>query len=103
MDVSKAKLGVCIESGRRLASFNSDISCALTNARNVRRYAEAMGILEKTTDRIDSSVIARFAHKNLAPTPLPSQAQQRPKALVTRLRRVTRRPYGSKAAPRWFE
>lgn len=128
VDVSKARLDVCIEPGRRFASFNSDtagiaelaafcrehavtlvvmeasggyerraflelwekgISCALTNPRNVRRYAEAMGILEKT-DRIDSSVIARFAHaKNLAPTPLPSQAQQRLKALVTRLRQVT--------------
>ena len=65
------------------------ISCALTNPRHVRRYADAMGILEKT-DRIDSSVIARFADaKNLAPTPLPSQAQQRLKALVARLRQVT--------------
>ena len=64
-------------------------ACALTNPRSVRRYAEAMGILEKT-DRIDASVIARFAlAKNLAPTPLPSQAQQRLKALVTRLRQVT--------------
>ena len=128
VDVSKAKLDVCIEPGHRLASFNNDtagiaelaafcrehavtlmvmeasggyerrafvelwekgISCALTNPRNVRRYAEAMGILEKT-DRIASSVIARFAHaKNLAPTPLPSQAQQRLKALVARLRQVT--------------
>lgn len=128
VDVSKAKLDVCIEPGHRLASFNNDtagiaelaafcrehavtlvvmeasggyerrafvelweksISCALTNPRNVRRYAEAMGILEKT-DRIDSSIIARFAHaKNLAPTPLPSRAQQRLKALVTRLRQVT--------------
>ena len=128
VDVSKAKLDVCIEPGHRLTSFNNDtagiaelaafcrehavtlvvmeasggyerrafvelwekgISCALTNPRNVRRYAEAMGILEKT-DRIDASVIARFAHaKNLVPTPLPSQAQQRLKALVTRLRQVT--------------
>jgi transposase len=128
VDVSKAKLDVCIEPGHRLASFNNDpagiaelaafcrehavtlvvmeasggyerrafvelwekgISCALTNPRNVRRYAEAMGILEKT-DRIDASVIARFAHaKNLAPTALPSQAQQRLKALVARLRQVT--------------
>ena len=128
VDVSKAKLDVCIEPGHRLASFNNDtagiaelaafcrehavtllvmeasggyerrafvelwekgISCALINPRNVRRYAEAMGILEKT-DRIDASVIARFADaKNLAPTPLPSQAQQRLKALVTRLRQVT--------------
>ena len=128
VDVSKAKLDVCIEPGHRFASFDNDtagiaelaafcrehavtlvvmeasggyerrafvelwekgISCALTNPRNVRRYAEAMGILEKT-DRIDSSIIARFAHaKNLVPTPLPSQAQQRLKALVTRLRQVT--------------
>jgi transposase len=128
VDVSKAKLDVCIEPGHRLSSFDNDtagiaelaalcrehaitlvvmeasggyerrafvelwekgISCALTNPRNVRRYAEAMGILEKT-DRIDSSVIARFADaKNLAPTPLPSQAQQRLKALVARLRQVT--------------
>jgi len=65
------------------------ISCALTNPRSVRRYAEAMGILEKT-DRIDAFVIARFADaKNLAPTPLPNQTQQRLKALVARLRQVT--------------
>jgi transposase len=128
VDVSKAKLDVCIEPGHRFASFNNDtagitelaafcrehavelvvmeasggyerraflelwgqgVSCALTNPRSVRRYAEAMGILEKT-DRIDASVIARFAHaKNLAPTALPSQAQQRLKALVARLRQVT--------------
>ena len=128
VDVSKAKLDVCIEPGDRLASFNNDtagiaelatfcrehkvdlvvmeasggyerrafielwgqdISCALTNPRSVRRYVEAMGILEKT-DRIDASVIARFADaKGLAPTPLPSQAQLRLKALVARLRQVT--------------
>ena len=69
--------------------WEQGVSCALTNPRSVRRYAEAMGILEKT-DRIDSSVIARFAHaKNLAPMPLPSRAQQRLKALVARLRQVT--------------
>lgn len=69
--------------------WEQGISCALTNPRSVRRYAEAMGILEKT-DRIDASVIARFAHaKNMAPTPLPSKAQQRLKALVARLRQVT--------------
>lgn len=128
VDISKAKLDVCIEPARRFASFDNDtagiaklaafcrehavelvvmeasggyerrafvelwekgISCALTTPRSVRRYAEAMGILEKT-DRIDSSVIARFADaKNLAPTPLPSKAQQRLKALVARLRQVT--------------
>jgi transposase len=69
--------------------WEAGVSCALTNPRSVRRYAEAMGILEKT-DQIDASVIARFADaKKLAPTPLPSQAQQRLKALVARLRQVT--------------
>jgi transposase len=72
-----------------LQLWQAGLACALTNPRNVRRYAEAMGILEKT-DRIDAGVIARFAAaKNLAPTPLPSQAQQRLKALVARLRQVT--------------
>ena len=48
-----------------------------------------MGLLEKT-DRIDASVIAQFAHaKKLVPTPLPSLAQQRLKALVARLRQIT--------------
>jgi transposase len=128
VDVSKAKLDVCIEPGHRFASFDNDtagiaalaafcrehdvelvameasggyerrafvqlwelgVKCALTNPRNVRRYAEAMGILEKT-DRIDAFVITRFADaKDLAPTPLPSQAQQRLKALVARLQQVT--------------
>ena len=63
--------------------------CAVTNALHVRRYAEAMGALEKT-DRIDAAMIARFAQaKDLRPTPLPSQMQQRIKALVARLRQVT--------------
>jgi len=72
-----------------LELWQAGLSCALINPRNVRRYAEAMGYLEKT-DRIDAAVIARFAiTKNLSPTPLPSKAQQRLKALVTRLRQVT--------------
>src|SRR6202030_2639617 len=49
----------------------------------------AMGVLEKT-DRLDAHIIARFAHaKNLQPTPAPTPAQQRLKALVARLRQVT--------------
>jgi transposase len=72
-----------------LELWQLSVSCALTNPRSVRRYAEAMGFLEKT-DRIDASVIARFAMaKGLSPTPLPSPAQQRLKALVTRLRQLT--------------
>ena len=65
------------------------LPCAITNARNVRLYAEAMGVPEKT-DRIDASMIARFAgHKDLKPMPLPSPAQRRLKALVARLRQLT--------------
>lgn len=62
---------------------------ALANARSVRRFAEAMGTLEKT-DRIDAEMIARFAEaKRMAPTPPPSADQQRLSALATRLRQVT--------------
>jgi transposase len=72
-----------------LLLWGEGLPCAVTNARNVRQYAESMGVLEKT-DRIDARIIARFARdKGLQPTPLPSQAQQRIKALVARLRQVT--------------
>jgi transposase len=128
VDVSKARLDVCIEPGSIRGSFDNDaagiaalaafcrqhraelvameasggyerkaflllwqqgLPCAIANARYVRLYAESMGMLEKT-DTIDTAMIARFARdKNLQPTPLPSQAQQRIKALVARLRQVT--------------
>jgi len=72
-----------------LELWQMGLACALTNPQNVRLYAKAMGFLEKT-DRIDAKVIARFAiDKKLAPTPLPSPAQLRLKALVARLRQVT--------------
>ena len=72
-----------------LLLWEQGLPCTVTNARNVRQYAEAMGVLEKT-DRIDASIIARFARaKDLQPTPLPSAAQLRLKALVARLRQVT--------------
>lgn len=63
--------------------------CGMANARSVRYFAEAMGYLEKT-DRIDAAVIARYGQvKRLQPTPPPSVAQQRLKALVARLSQVT--------------
>jgi len=72
-----------------LLLWEEGLPCAVTNARNVRQYAEAMGVLEKT-DRIDAQMIARFARdKDMQPMPVPSQAQQRIKALVARLRQVT--------------
>ena len=59
------------------------------NARNVRRFAEAMGFLEKT-DRIDAGVIAHYSEvRKVRPAPPPSPAQQRLKALVSRLSQVT--------------
>jgi transposase len=42
-----------------LLLWEADVACALTNPRSVRRYAEAMGVLEKT-DRLDAGLIARF-------------------------------------------
>jgi transposase len=69
--------------------WEQGLPCAVTNARQVRLYAESMSVLEKT-DTIDARIIARFARdRGLQPTPLPSLAQQRLKALVARLRQVT--------------
>jgi transposase len=65
------------------------VPAAIVNPRAVRRFAEAMGILEKT-DRIDTGVIAWFAEvKQIAPQPPASDLQQRLAALVTRLRQLT--------------
>jgi transposase len=64
-------------------------ACAIVNARSVRRFAEAMGFLEKT-DRIDAAMIGRYAQaKRVQPMPPPSAAQQRLKAMVARLAQVT--------------
>ena len=49
-----------IEQAAFLALWRAGLPCALTNPRTVRRFAEAMGRLEKT-DRIDAEVIARHA------------------------------------------
>jgi transposase len=72
-----------------LLLWAAGVACGRTNPRSVRRYAEAMGILEKT-DRLDASVIARFAiAKELKPTEPPTLVQQRLNALVARLRQIT--------------
>lgn len=73
-----------------LALWKHGQPCAIANARSVRKFAEAMGYLEKT-DRIDAEMIARFAQaKRMVPTPPPSADQQHLTALATRLRQVTR-------------
>ena len=65
------------------------VPAAIVNPRAVRRFAEAMGFLEKT-DRIDAGVIAWFAAvKRIVPQALASAAQERLAALVTRLRQLT--------------
>jgi transposase len=62
---------------------------AIVNPRAVRRFAEAMGRLEKT-DRIDCGIIAWYAEtKRIQPTPPASATQARLTALVRRLRQLT--------------
>jgi transposase len=66
---------------------------AIVNPRAVRRFAEAMGVLEKT-DRLDAGIIAWYAAvkqvKQVKPTKLPSPTQDRLRALCTRLRQLTK-------------
>jgi transposase len=64
-------------------------ACAIANPRAVRRLAEGLGLLEKT-DRIDAGVIARYGEvKDLVGQAPASAAQQKLKALVTRLGQLT--------------
>lgn len=65
------------------------MACAIVNAREVRRFAEAMGFLEKT-DRIDAGVIAHYAlTKGTVGQQPAGESQARLRALVTRLRQLT--------------
>lgn len=72
-----------------LLLWEHGLPCAVLNPRQVRRFAEAMGVLEKT-DRIDAGLIAHFAAvKRIAPQQPASAAQDKLKALVTRLGQLT--------------
>jgi transposase len=65
------------------------VEVAIVNARSVRKFAQAMNILEKT-DQIDSGVIAWYGETKRVVGMAPGSAeQQRLKALVTRLRQLT--------------
>jgi transposase len=65
------------------------VPCAIVNPRGVRRFAEAMGIFEKT-DRIDAGVIAHFSQvKRVVPQTPASATQEHLEAMVTRLRQIT--------------
>lgn len=69
--------------------WQAGLPCAVVNARQVRRFAEALGLFEKT-DRIDAGVIAGFAAvRKLAPQQPAAAAQERLTALAVRLRQVT--------------
>ena len=78
-----------IEQDAFLALWRIGLPCALTNPRAVRRFAGAMGTLEKT-DRLDAEVIARHAAaRRIKPGQPPGEQQQRLTALATRLRQIT--------------
>ena len=65
------------------------VPAAVVNPRQVRRFAEAMGFLEKT-DRIDAGVIAGYAQaKGVEPETPPPAEQEELAALVTRLGQLT--------------
>ncbi len=65
------------------------VPVAVVNPCSVRRFADGMGVLEKT-DRIDAGIIAWYAQvKPVRPTEPASPEQARLQALVTRLRQLT--------------
>jgi transposase len=64
------------------------LPAAVVNPRAVRRFAEAVGWLEKT-DRIDAAAIAWYAEvRRIVAQPPAAETQQRLTALVTRLRQL---------------
>ena len=69
--------------------WEAGLPCAILNPRAVRRFAEAMGVLEKT-DAIDARLIAWYAEvKRIQPGQPASAAQQQLRAFVARLRQLT--------------
>lgn len=71
------------------ALWAEGVPAAIVNPRAVRRFAEGMGVLEKT-DRIDCGIIAWYAQtKGIGPTPPAAATQARLTALVVRLRQLT--------------
>ena len=69
--------------------WEAGLATAILHPLAVRRFAEAMGFLEKT-DRIDAGIIAWFAEaRRVVPQPPPGETQRRLTALTTRLRQLT--------------
>ena len=68
--------------------WQEGLPCAIVNPRQVRRFAEGMGIIEKT-DRIDTGMIAFFAQVRKTKPQSPAQASQKAlSALAVRLRQL---------------
>jgi transposase len=64
------------------ALWAEGVPAAIVNPRAVRRFAEGMGVLEKT-DRIDCGIIAWYAQtKGIGPTPPAAATQARLTALA---------------------
>jgi len=71
------------------ALATASLPVVVVNPRQVRAFAQAVGILAKT-DRIDARVIAHFAEAvRPTPRPLPDAATQELRALVLRRRQVS--------------
>jgi transposase len=67
----------------------AEMPVAIVNPRSVRRFADGMGMMEKT-DRIDAGIIAWYAEvKRVVAHPPASETQQSLTAWVIRLRQLT--------------
>jgi transposase len=76
------------ETGAASALSTAGLPVAIVNPRQVRDFAKALGLLEKT-DAIDAAVLAAFAARiRPAPRPLPDDLQADLHALVTRRRQL---------------
>lgn len=79
------------------------VPAAVVNPRQVRRFAEAMGYLEKT-DRLDAEMIVRYAAaKGVAAEAPPPANQEQLAALVTRLGQLTALKVGQENQRRLVE
>jgi transposase len=68
--------------------WQQELPCAIVNPRQVRRFAEGMGIIEKT-DRIDAGMIAAYALARKTTPQSPAQANQKAlSSLAIRIRQL---------------
>lgn len=76
------------ETGAASALSAAGLPVAIVNPRQVRDFAKALGLLEKT-DALDAAVLAAFAARiQPTPRPLPDDLQADLQALVTRRRQL---------------